>query len=228
MKAPFTVGQFMDVFKSYNESVFPMQIVFYLIALVAIYFAVKPDPASDKIISGILAFFWLWMGAVYHLAFFTSINNAAFLFAALFIAQGILFVLSGVIQHKLSFRLQNDVYGLTGIAFILFALVVYPVLGYFNGHIYPSSPTFGLPCPTTIFTFGFLLLSDKKIPFFIATIPVIWSLVGFTAAINFGIIEDTGLLIAGVFGFMLLLIKNKSSVKKISELLKSSDEHELQ
>lgn len=210
MKTPFTTDQFLDVFMKYNETVFPMQIIFYLIGVITIYLVIKPTSRSDKIISSLLAFLWLWMGAAYHLAFFTAINEAAYLFGAAFILQGSLFMTLGVFQNKLSFKLRSDLFGIAGIFLILFALIVYPVLGYFLGHVYPSSPTFGLPCPTTIFTFGLLLLSQKKCPFIILIIPFIWSVIGFTAAFNFGILEDTGLIVSGIVASILLLFRNRN------------------
>ena len=130
MKTPFTVEQFLEVFRNYNETVFPVQVIFYLISVIAIYLAVKPTSKSGGIISGVLAFLWLWMGIVYHLIFFTSINKAAYLFGALFTLQGILFLTLGVFQSKLVFRFRSDKYGITGILLILFALIIYPVLGY--------------------------------------------------------------------------------------------------
>ena len=141
MKTPFTLEQFLEVFKNYNQAVFPMQVVFYMISAIAIYLAIKPNSSSDKIISGILTFFWLWMGIVYHIIFFTTINKAAYLFGALFIIQGILFFIFGVFKNKLSFHFISDKFGITGITLIVFAQIVYPVLGYFFGHVYPSSPT---------------------------------------------------------------------------------------
>ncbi len=209
MKTPFTLDQFFDVFRDYNETVFPMQVIFYLIGIAAIYLTIKTTARSDKIISGILAFLWLWMGIVYHLVFFKVINKAAYLFGALFILQGILFLTLGIFKPKLSFKLRFDTYGITASALILFALIFYPVLGYFLGHVYPASPTFGLPCPTTIFTFGLLLLTDKKCPVVILIIPFVWSVIGFTAAFNFGVIEDTVLFIAGLITLPMLLIKNR-------------------
>ena len=125
-------------------------------------------------------------------------------------AFGILFLIFGVFKSKLSFHFYPDKFGITGIILILFALIGYPVLGYFLGHVYPSSPTFGLPCPTTIFTFGLLLLSAKKCPVIILIVPFIWSIIGFLAAFQFGIVEDTGLLISGLITFSLLLFKNRS------------------
>ncbi len=218
MKTPFTLEQFLEVFKDYNQAVFPMHIVLYLIGCVAIYLALKSNPKSDKIISIILAFFWLWMGIVYHFIFFTAINKAAYLFSAFFIIQGILFLVFGVFQNRLSFHFHSDKYGLTGMSLILFALIIYPLLGYVFGRVYPSSPTFGLPCPTTIFTFGSLLLNVKKCPLTILIIPFIWSVIGFMAVFQFGILEDTGLFAASLITTFLLIYRNKKSTEKLGEL----------
>ncbi len=207
MKAPFTIEQFLHVFRNYNEAIFPIQLIFYLIGAIVIYIVIKPHPLSGKIISGILSFFWLWMGIVYHIVFFSTINKAAYIFGAFFIIQGILFLIFGVVRNKLSFQFQKDTYGITGLILIVFALIIYPVLGYFFGHVYPSSPTFSLPCPTTIFTFGLLLLNIKKRPISLLIIPFIWSIIGFMAALQFGIFEDTGLLVAGIVTFSLLIFR---------------------
>jgi len=67
MKLPFTLEQFLDVFRQYNTAVWPMQIVLILLALLTVYFSTKKKSHSDKIIVITLAFFWLWMGIVYHL-----------------------------------------------------------------------------------------------------------------------------------------------------------------
>ncbi|MGK2862684.1 MAG: DUF6064 family protein [Chitinophagaceae bacterium] len=151
----------------------------------------------------------MWMGIVYHIIFFTAINIAAYLFGGLFIIQGILFIVFGVFQHKFSFNFKKNKYGITGISLILFAWAIYPVAGYFFGHIYPSSPTFGLPCPTTIFTLGVLLLTMKKCPIAILIVPFVWSIIGFTAAFQFGMFEDTALIVASLISACLLIYRNK-------------------
>ncbi len=168
MKIPFSTDQFIEVFREYNLGVFPMQIVFYLLGIAVIYLAVKPNTISDKFICGVLTFFWLWMGIVYHILYFAEINKAAYLFSIAFIVQGILFMIFGVFNSKISFKFQSDRYGITGISLIVFALFIYPIIGYFLGHVYPSSPTFGLPCPTTIFTFGLLLLTVRRLPVYLS------------------------------------------------------------
>lgn len=199
---PFTIEQFLEVFRNYNLAVWPMPVALYVMGVFAVFFGRHTAPASDKVVSFILAFFWLWMGIMYHISFFAAVNKVAYLFGALFILQGMMFF-----YHKehLVFRFHRDVYGITGAVLMFFSLVVYPAWSYFIGHDFPASPTFGAPCPTTIFTFGMLLWTDKKCPPALLVIPFLWSLTGFSAAILLGMAEDTGLLIAGVTATMLLI-----------------------
>ena len=209
MKLPFTLEQFLDIFRQYNISVWPVQVFLVVLALVATYFLIFRKSYSDKIIVFVLAFLWLWMGIVYHLIYFSSINKAAIVFGSLFIFQGLLLFYFGIMKDKLKFQFRLNRYGITGMALIMFTLIVYPLLGYWLGHVYPESPTFGLPCPTTIFTFGIFLFSSSRIPFIVIIIPAIWSIIGFSAAISLGMKEDTGLLIAGLICTIMTIHKNK-------------------
>ncbi|MDR8393156.1 DUF6064 family protein [Aliifodinibius sp. S!AR15-10] len=208
MELPFTTDQFLELFKTYNTSIWPAQVVAYLMGGLSIYLAFQKTGGSDRMISLILSAFWLWMGTIYHLTFFTSINTAAYGFGTLFIIQGLLFLGVGVWKKQLKFQLKRDVYGFTGAILILYAMVIYPLIGAQLGHGYPYAPMFGVtPCPATIFTFGILLWTAVKVPWWILLIPGIWSVIGFTAAIKLGILEDTGLFVAGILGIILLSVK---------------------
>ena len=215
MNLPFTPEQFFDVFGQYNLAVWPMQLVIYLLAIVALYLAIKPTKFSDRTVTLILAFFWLWIGIVYHLAFFTSINPGAYLFGGLFIIQGILFLVTGVWRQKVSFQPPLNAYSSAGAVLVLYGMLIYPLLGYFFGHVYPRSPTFGLPCPTTIFTFGLLLWTDHRFPKYLLVIPGIWSIIGFFAALQLGVLEDVMLLIAGLVATMMIWYRDKHADKLI-------------
>jgi hypothetical protein len=207
MDLPFTVEQFLQVFRNYNQSIFPLQIFFYLLAVTIIFCSVKRIARADKIVNSILTFLWLWMGIVYHILFFTTINKAAYLFGSFFIVQGMLFFYYGVIKGKLTYRFKQDTVGITGVILVTFALLVYPLLGYLFGHVYPEAPTFGVPCPTTIFTFGVLLWSDRKIPKLLLVIPFLWSLLGLSAATILGVREDMALLVASFTTTGILLFR---------------------
>jgi len=211
MKLPFTTDEFFKIFEKYNLAVWPMQYVSVIMAMIAIFLAVKKTSYSSGAISLILSFLWLWMGAVYHLSFFASINEAAYAFGGIFIFQGILFLFPGFYPYQLSFRFKKDIYGITGGIFMLFALLVYPFIGYCLGHVYPLSPTFGLPCPTTIFTFGLMLWLDKKCPVYFLIIPLLWSVLGSTASISLGVKEDMALGVTGIIAFVMILYKNRKT-----------------
>lgn len=198
---PFTAEQFFQVFEKYNQAVFPAQFVLIAAALAAVMAARRSRHApSAEIISACLAFFWLWAGVVYHLTFFTPINPAAYIFAALFVAQGLLFFYEGAVAKRLRFRFETGLDGILGAIFIVYALLIYPLIGYAAGRIYPSSPTFGAPCPVVIYTFGLLLWTGKKPPLKLLAIPLLWSVIGTSAAVMFGVGEDFGLLVAGTVG----------------------------
>ena len=195
---PFTSEQFFNVFVQYNLAIWPMQVVLTLLAILVLFLTAWKARYAQQGISAILALLWVWTGLVYHLIFFASINQLAYVFGGFVILQNILFFNVGVLYQKISFRPHLDIYSFVGGFFMLYAVFIYPVLGDFLGHVYPQSPTFGAPCPTTIFTFGLLLWTDKKLPKYLLIIPLLWSIIGFLAVINWGILEDIMLLIAGL------------------------------
>jgi hypothetical protein len=209
MILPFTTEQFLEVFEKYNLSVFPAQIVLFILALTVTVITFVKFRSAGVFSSAVLALFWIWMGAVYHIIFFSGINKPAYLFGVLFIFQGTLFIYEGIIKKNLSFEFKFSFYSVTGLVFIVYALLMYPVLGYMSGHIYPKSPTFGLPCPTTIFTLGLLLLSVSRVRLYILAVPFLWSLIGASAAFKLGIKEDLGLLAAGIVTLVLIFIHNR-------------------
>jgi hypothetical protein len=96
MKLPFTTEQFLGVFTNYNETIFPLQILLYVFAGAIIYFVVRKRKGGNKRVNLILTFLWFWMGIVYHIVFFSTINKAAYVFGALFVVQaGLIFYISG-------------------------------------------------------------------------------------------------------------------------------------
>lgn len=203
---PFTPAQFFDVFRQYNEAVWPAPLLLLAGAVAAVGLAFQAGPRAARVLSALLAVLWLWMGAVYHIGFFSAINPAAPIFGALFIAQAGLFVWLGVRSTRLAFTVRSDTRGIAGAVLIVYALVVYPVLGHLLGHRYPAAPTFGLPCPTTIFTFGVLLWARAPVPRVLVVVPMLWAALGAVAAMQLGVPEDFGLLVAGVTAVPMILL----------------------
>jgi hypothetical protein len=92
---------------------------------------------------------------------------------------------------------------------IAYALIVYPLIGMSLGHAYPYLPTFGVPCPTSIFTFGVLLWTTGRVPRHVLVIPVLWSLVAVGAAVSWGVLEDIAMPIAAFTASAMLLLRDR-------------------
>ncbi len=205
MVLPFTVEQFYGVFRDYNLAVWPMQWILVALALSATVAALRPRPWSGVAVSAILGLLWAWIALAYHLAFFSRISPAAYGFAAMSAAGAIVFVWQGVVRRRLSLRWAPGPRATAGVVLIAFALVVYPVWSAYAGHPYPTTPTFGLPCPTTIFTIGLLCFAVPPAPRSLLIVPILWCGVGAQAAFLLGVQPDLGLIAAGVVGLALLL-----------------------
>ena len=204
MRTPFTVSEFFEVFARYNEAIWPMQLVLLALALAALVLVHVRAKEGSRAVALILAFFWGWMGVAYHFAHLTSINPGARLFGALFVVQAVLFLWLGVLSKRLDFGRAGGVSLIIGWVLITYGLVIYPILGRLTGHAYMSSPTFGAPCPTTIFTFGLMWFAERPFPRYALVIPIIWSAIGGSAAFILGVPQDLGLAVAGISGVVLL------------------------
>lgn len=205
---------FYNLVRSYNMAIWPVHILTFLLGVTAVVLALRKTSNSDKIIAGILAFLWLWSGVVFLMVLLGSwiptffgfaVPGFGYLSGILFIIQGTLFVYFGVIRRSLSFKHTADFQGVIGSVMVIYAMVIYPIVGYATGHPLPGYPAFGTAaCPVAIFTLGMLLWTNRRMPQFIPIIPIIWGLAGILAVVSIKVWADAGLFIAGVLGFLIL------------------------
>ena len=152
---PFTLEQFLNVFATYNKAIWPAQIATYVLGTIAVAALLRPGRASDRVVSAVLGLMWLCTGVLYHGVFFSSINKAAFALGALFVVEGVALLYAGIVRDALRFAINYGFRAVIGAGFILYASLVYPLIGIATGHSWPALPMFGVaPCPVTIFTFG--------------------------------------------------------------------------
>jgi membrane protease YdiL (CAAX protease family) len=195
---PFTVAQFFAVFADYNAAIWPLQIVAYGLGGVAVITLWMRGPLSNQVILLVLAILWALNGIGYHFLFFSEINPIAKAFALFFLLQSILFAAAAWVPNDLRFDIRLNFRSLAGLLFIVYALLIYEVLGYWAGHGLMAGPLFGVaPCPTTILTIGMLILARGKWVVWLSIIPILWSLIGVAAALQFGVPEDLALPVAG-------------------------------
>jgi uncharacterized protein DUF6064 len=199
---PFTVEQFFAVIGEYNAAVWPWQIGLTVVALVAPAIMFVRRASSGIIIASILAFLWIWVAVAYHVLHFARINPLAYAFALLSILGALAFLWHGVVHHRMAFGWVGGLTEAVGVALVAYALLGYPVWLLLAGHRYPFTPTFGLPCPTTLFTVGILSFLLEPYPRTVFIVPVLWCTVGVQAAFLFSVPQDLGLGLAGAVGLV--------------------------
>lgn len=200
MNVPFTADQFFDVFRRYNETVWPAQIALNVIGVLVAAASWRAVARRSwpwaRVAIVLLAALWLWSGIVYFKTFFATITPAAQVFGSFFIAQAALLLLAAWQGGPLEPSSRTST--VAGASIIVYALLLYPIAGMAAGQQYPAIPTFGAPCPVTIVTFGVFCLFPKNISRVATAIPVLWVAISSYAAVGFHVIEDFGLPIAAI------------------------------
>jgi len=215
MTLPFTTEQFLEIFRQYNTTIWPLQILLAAVGLCAAVLAALRR--GGRLVSICLAGLWTWTAVVYQWGFFTRINRAAWLFGVVWLAGAAAFAWNAVRPRSLPFRGRAWSGLAVGWGLVVYALVIYSILGHLDGRAYPFAPTFGAPCPVTIATFGVLWLSAPIARRYLLVAPLLWAAVGSSAAFTLGVREDLGLAVAGLSGLVLVLRRASPSAAQVTE-----------
>lgn len=196
MQLPFSRTEFFDVFGAYNAALWPAALLLWLVSLGLILAAVRSSHPPHRALSALLGVHWAWSALAYHVTFFAKINPAAWLFGGLFLVQAAAFAWFGVVRRRLRFAAGRSVHHVLAGVLVIYAFA-YPIINLIQGLTFPRVATFGVPCPTTILTLGLLLAAEAP-PWSIAIIPVLWSVIGGSAAFLLGVRADFVLFLAAV------------------------------
>jgi hypothetical protein len=205
-------NELLDLFTRYNEDLWPAHVVAYALGVACVLLLFAPRrPAADRSIAAVLAVLWVWLAVVFQAMYATDVDRVlGVAYAVLFLAQGYLLARAGVVEHELEFLTGNGWSGVLGWVALGYAVLVYPVLGALLGHGWPESPLLGMaPCPTTIATFGLLLLARPPVPHRLLVVPLVWALLAPPAAMGRGVYEDAGLLLAGVVAVAVIVVRDR-------------------
>jgi len=192
MNLPFTRDQFLDVFAIYHRTCGDGALLLWVISVFAVAAWLRGH-ASGRALTLLLVVLWLWAAVVYHAVLFSTINPAARWFALFFAWEAVLIARAGLVHEDL--RFEPGTRGSLGPGLAVAALL-YPVISFVSGGDPLRSPTFGVPCPTVLLTAGFLLGARPDPPRHLFVIPILWSLIGGTAATSMGIVPDALLFLA--------------------------------
>lgn len=194
MELPFSRDEFLDVFAAYNTGLWPAALVLWLATVLVVRAHIR-DRDRSVWICGVLIAQWAWAAIVYHAALFSRVNPAAWLFAVLFLIEAFLLTWHGIAHHRLRFSTENRISRMTGYGLVVYGLV-YPLLALGGTEGYPRIPTFGVPCSTTIVTIGFLMLATPPLPVALTIVPILWAVIGGSAAFLLEMRADLVLFVA--------------------------------
>jgi proline iminopeptidase len=206
--------ELLELFSRYNPDVWPAAVAAHILLLLGLALVLRrPGPRTDRAVSLLLAAVWLWLGVVFHglyAAPLAPLTEA--LYGALFVLQAGLLLRAGVVRRTLVFTRGEGISGRLGWASLGYALVAYPLIGLALGHSYPEAPLLGVaPCPSTIATFGLLLLVRPPLPRHLLAVPLLWAVLAPLAAVGRGLYEDVGLLVVGVLATVVVLVRDRRS-----------------
>jgi len=202
---------FFNNVSAYNVSIFPMQIITLVIAVILTYLLfVRPGTGLNKLIKAYLSLTFVWFVLMFP---FEGVFKIAFGLVHIVIA--ILFFID-IFTAKIEFKFPETSGKRYFMLFLIFsAFALYPLIEYMSGHLYPKMLLFGVaPCPTTIFSLALLIGAVPKVGkmiFILLIFPAIFN--GLSTPIMLGVWADLLLLIAGIYG-LITLIKNWKLIGK--------------
>ena len=201
---PFTREQFFGVFAAYNAANWPIAILAYPLAVLALLVAWRGTANAGRVVAIILTLMWGWVGVVYQGIYFSQINPIARVFAGAFIVQALLFAWHAAIGRGLEFGPRSRSRAIAGALMIIYAMLVYPLVGLAMGERYPAMPLFGVaPCPLLIFTFGLMLWSSGA-RWWLWIVPLLWSAIGGSAFIVLSVPQDWALPVSGLAALIIM------------------------
>lgn len=171
----FDPDVYVGLFGRYHDAVWPAPLVAAVLIAALFVLVFRPRPGGDRVIAGILGGFWIWTGAVFHFGYFSAINIAAPLYAALFVIQGGLLIWTGALKGGLRFRAERLAHCGRDFGLAVAALAVPPLTTIALGGRWLDGPLAGLtPDATLVLTLGLLGLAEGPTPGRLLVIPVIW------------------------------------------------------
>lgn len=179
----------------------------YLIALLAAALLPVKRRSFYPVVSLALALLWAWLAMA-------ALKSSSPWWAAL-AGLGCVIFLVLMASGKLEYGARNGPWAVTGTAFLVYSLLISPLLGRasqlfgssaFLGHLsdWFGHSVFGAPFSPVLFTCGVLFFALEPIAAVAFAVPLFWALLGGPGAAS-GRVELTGLEVALVAGVLFLL-----------------------
>ncbi len=209
---PFHPEVYERVLATYNEAMWPAPLIFALLGALALIISLKQRWLETRTAPLIMAGAWLWVGYGYYILEFSSLSWAAWIFATLFIAEGLLFLSISVFGRGLPIGGGSRAVIMLAILICAYGLLGHPALAT-KGTLNPQLlPGFGLhPVPTLLFTFGFLILVRGRRKWALLPIPILATILASTLSRAMGHHHDLIVLPVALLAIILMIMESRTA-----------------
>lgn len=174
----FSPRTYYRLFELYNVEWWPLHLLAFALGVAVLALGRRGGEGAGRALAVILALCWLWVGWVFHGQRYAGINLAAGYFAWAFVGQALLLLWLGALRGKLAPARASSLQRRAGVGLVLFALLVFPLIGPLFGRGWLQTEAFGMtPDPTALATLGVLLFAGMRPVWWLFPIPVAWCLV---------------------------------------------------
>ena len=174
----FSRQTYYRLFELYNLEWWPLQIVALTLGVAVFVLLRRGGERAGRVTTLILALGWLWVAWAFHVQRYASINLAAGYFAWAFVVQALLLLWMGAVRGRLAPAPVGRLQRRAGLGLVLFALLLFPLIGPLLGRSLFQAEVFGMaPDPTALATLGVLLLSGARPAWALFPVPVAWCLI---------------------------------------------------
>jgi hypothetical protein len=174
----FSARTYYRLFERYNLDWWPLQLLALALGVAVLALGWRGGERAGRAIAAILVGCWLWLAWGFHWQRYATIHLAAGYFALAFALQALLLLWLGVLRGRLAIAPVSRMRRRAGLVLLLFALLVFPLLGPLLGRSWTQAEVFGMaPDPTALATLGVLLFAGVRPAWGLFPIPVAWCLI---------------------------------------------------
>jgi len=205
----FSARTYYRLFELTNADVWPLQIVTLAAGLAILVLIVRRTASGSRVVAAILAALWLFVAWAYMLQRYDPINFAARYYAIGFALQAALLVWAGVIRDRLRFDSAKWI----GIALIIYALVLHPLIAPLSGRPWTQAEIFGLaPDPTVIATLGVLVAAARP-NWLLLILPLLWCIISGLTLWTMESPEAPVIAVAGLLAIAACFVRNRDEIR---------------
>ena len=203
-------NEFYENFLSYNTAWLPILGIFWIVLLISVALVlIQPNRQTNRLVKIVLAIIFLWTGMVFFPFYMTMVALPG---AITSLGVSILFALDAARDRIVIHLPKQGWIRYSTLLLVVWSLGLYTLAGFLTGHPYPTGPLPVAPCPMTILSIALISTSMETLqkdrwPFsLLFALLIFWGIFsGLGAPFLYGFYVDLTLLLAGVYGLVMLV-----------------------